>query len=291
MLGQNDKRRGLIEALWNIKLPPLVMGILNVTPDSFFDGGKFLDTEVAVEHALRMFEDGAQIVDVGGESTRPCAKPVDVEEELRRVIPVIERLAQRTEMPISVDTRKARVAKSAIEAGAIMVNDISGFTYDERMIEVLIAYKPLAIAMHMRGTPEDMQSRVRYENLIDDIRRELMERVDRALQAGFPKENILIDPGIGFAKTYKQCLEILKNLEAFCSLGFPVVVGPSRKSFVGVVLNKERPEDRLFGTAAAVAISVLNGARVIRVHDVPEMVDVVRMAHSIKYAGSERDQR
>ena len=287
MLDANEKRKNLIKAFWDKRLPPVVMGVLNVTPDSFSDGGKFFDTEKAVEHALRMFEDGAQIVDVGGESTRPCAKPVDVEEELRRVIPVIERLAQETQMPISVDTRKSLVAKTAIEAGAVMVNDVSGFTFDEGMVQVLVDYKPLAIAMHMRGTPQDMQSRVKYENLIEDIKRELMERVDRAISAGFPKENILIDPGLGFAKTYKQCLEILKNLEAFCSLGFPVVVGPSRKSFIGVVLNKERPEDRLFGTAGVVAVAVLKGARVIRVHDVPQMVDVVRMAHAIRFAGDE----
>jgi dihydropteroate synthase len=288
MLSAQEKRKNLIEGFWNTRLAPIVMGVVNVTPDSFSDGGRFFHTEKAVEHALRMFDDGAQIVDIGGESTRPCAKPVDVEEELRRVIPVIERLAHKTEMPISVDTRKSLVAKTAIETGAIMVNDVSGFTFDEGMIQVLVDYKPIAVAMHMRGTPQDMQSRVKYENLIEDIKRELMERVDRAVRAGFPKENILIDPGIGFAKTYKQCLEILKNLEAFCSLGFPVLVGPSRKSFVGVVLNKERPEDRLFGTAAAVAIAVMNGARVIRVHDVPQMVDVVRMAHALKFAGDDR---
>lgn len=274
----------IIAAIHDTSRPPLIMGILNVTPDSFYDGGKYLTRQAAIEHGLEMVSQGADIVDVGGESTRPCAKPVPEDVQIERVVPVVEALAEH--VAVSVDTRSAKVAEAALEAGAVMLNDVSGFRHDARMLEVLAKRKPLAVAMHMRGTPEDMMAHARYKHLLAEVTAELQETIDRALGVGLPPDKILVDPGIGFAKTWEQNLFILNHLGAFKALGYPILVGVSRKSFIGHVLGLQDPRLRLFGTAGAVAISVAKGARVLRVHDVAEMRDVVKVAYAICWLGS-----
>ena len=260
------------------------MGVLNVTEDSFYDGSRVPSLEAAVARGVEMVASGAEVLDVGGESTRPGAAPVPVDEEIGRVVPVVRELAARVSAAISVDTRRAQVAEAALEAGAIMVNDVSAFTHDADMPSLLGRQKPLAIAMHMRGTPADMQSRTEYRCLTVEVLAELWDAVRPALDAGLPIENLLLDPGIGFAKTWEQNLTLLCELDCLVRSGRPVVVGVSRKSFIGKVLDRPDPGGRLFGTAAAVAAAVLRGARVLRVHDVPEMRDVVLVAHAIATA-------
>lgn len=222
---------------------------------------------------------GADIVDVGGESTRPCAKPIPEEVEMERVLPVVRALSDR--VPVSIDTRRARVAEAALDAGAVMVNDVSGFSWDPDMPALLGRRKPLAVAMHMRGTPEDMMAHARYTDLLREVTEELLARAESALRAGLPKDHLFLDPGIGFAKTWRQNLILLNHLDALVSIGHPVVVGVSRKSFIGQALGIQDPNYRLFGTAGAVAVAVARGARVLRVHDVAEMRDVARLAHAI----------
>ena len=265
------------------KLPlgqrPLIMGILNVTPDSFSDGGRYVDVRQAVRRALRMQEEGADLIDIGGESTRPGARLVPVQEELNRVLPVLEKLQGKLRIPISVDTSKPEVARDALREGASLINDVSGLR-DSRMAEIVAAAHVPVILMHMRGTPLTMQKKNRYRRLIPEIRSELAGSVRKAKAAGIRKENILIDPGIGFAKQPGDNLKLIRNLKAFKSLGYPVVVGPSRKSFIGFLLGN-RVEDRLFGTAAAVALSVVHGADVIRVHDVAAMRQVAAVSSAI----------
>jgi dihydropteroate synthase len=255
---------------------PAVMGILNVTPDSFWDGGRYFDRRAAVAAGRRMAEAGAAVVDVGGESTRPGAEDVDEREERRRVVPVVRMLA-RCGIRVSVDTRKASVAKAALEAGARIVNDVSALTHDPRMAQVVARSGAHVVLMHMRGTPRTMRSLACYTDVVRDVARELRLALRRALRAGIPRGKIVLDPGIGFAKTAGQSLELIRRLSELRSLGCPILVGPSRKSFIGETL--ERPvERRLAGTAAAVAVSVLQGAAVLRVHDVEEMHDVVRLS-------------
>jgi len=275
----------LLPALSDPARPPLVMGILNVTPDSFYEGGRVTDPAAAVEAGLAMAEHGADVIDVGGESTRPGAVPVPVEVELDRVLPVVRALAGRTRAAISIDTRHAGVAEAAVDAGAAFVNDVSGFRHDPEMPRVLGRCKPLAIAMHMRGDPGDMATRADYRCLAADVLAELWAGVVPALDAGLPVGHVLLDPGIGFAKTAGQSLAILRDLDVLVRTGRPVVVGASRKSFIGRVLDRPDPAGRLFGTAAAVAAAVVRGARVLRVHDVAEMRDVVRVAHAIATGG------
>lgn len=258
------------------------MGILNVTPDSFSDGGRFLNPKRAASQALRMQEEGADLVDVGGESTRPGARPVSAEQELKRILPVVERLAGRLKVPISVDTRKAAVAREAIRAGASMVNDVTALR-DPEMAEVVASGIVPVVLMHMRGTPQTMQQQVFYRRLIPEIVAELKRSAARALRAGIRRDQILLDPGIGFSKRPEQNLVLLNRLEAFKRIGFPVVVGPSRKSFIGHTLGAA-VEERLFGTAAAVALAVSRGADVVRVHDVAAMRQVADLAAAI--AGS-----
>lgn len=261
---------------------PLLMGILNVTPDSFSDGGRYLEPRRALSHALRMQAEGADLIDVGAESTRPGARPVSLKEELSRLMPVLERLVPRLQVPISVDTAKAGVARRAVEAGASMINDVTALR-DPRMPEVVARAHVPVILMHMRGTPRTMQHRATYRRLLPEIQQELRGALKRALSAGIPRRNILIDPGIGFSKDAQQNLLLLKRLSVFKRMGLPIVVGPSRKSFLGQVTGRA-VGDRLFATAAAVAISVANGADVVRVHDVGAMRQVANLAWAIARA-------
>ncbi|HYA26819.1 MAG TPA: dihydropteroate synthase [Thermodesulfovibrionales bacterium] len=259
-----------------------VMGILNVTPDSFTDGGLFFTKETAVERGLQMVEDGADIMDVGGESTRPGSTSVEFDEELRRTISVIEVLAKRINIPISIDTYKAGIAKRALDAGASMVNDISGLRFDPAMARVVAEYNVPVVIMHIKGTPKNMQINPEYEALIPEIIDYLRVSMGIAMEAGIRENNIIIDPGIGFGKTFEHNLEILNNLREFTLLGKPLLIGPSRKAFIGRILNTASPLERLEGTSAAVAIAIINGANIVRIHDVREMVKVARVADAIK---------
>jgi dihydropteroate synthase len=258
------------------------MGILNVTTDSFSDGGLFFDKSAAIKHALRMAEDGADIIDIGGESTRPGSEPLPAEEELRRTIPVIEAIRREIDIPISIDTYKADVAKKALNAGASMVNDISGMRYDAGMPGVIAESQVPVVIMHIKGKPKDMQKNPRYEALIPEVMDYLREGIRLASDAGIPEEMMIIDPGIGFGKTFDQNLSIINNLHEFALFEKPVLVGASRKAFIGKIIGDAPPGERLLGTAAAVAISIINGAHIIRVHDVKEMAKVARVADAIK---------
>lgn len=261
-----------------------VMGILNVTPDSFSDGGRFLAPDAAVEHAIRMVSEGADIVDVGGESTRPGAEPASTREEMDRVLPVIEALAGEIDAPISIDTTKAAVAEAALEAGASIVNDVSAMRFDAAMPGVVKAAGAGVVLMHMLGEPRTMQEDPRYDDVVADVRRSLLGWAAEAEAAGIPPDCIVLDPGIGFGKTLAHNLLLLKNLAALTEgSGYPLLVGPSRKSFIGMALDLPL-EERLEGTAAAVAWAAANGAQIVRVHDVKEMVRVVRMVEAIKRA-------
>lgn len=259
---------------------PLIMGILNVTPDSFSDGGRFLNPHMAAERALEMEAEGADIIDIGGESTRPGAPQVPAAEELRRISPVIEQLAGRLSCPISVDTWKGEVARGALAAGAEIINDISGFGFDPAMAPVAAGSGAGVVLMHTRGMPDRMQSNTVYEDLLGDIIAGLRCSLDSAVSAGVGRERIVIDPGIGFAKDAAANLEILRRLREFASLGLPLMVGTSRKSFIGKTLGRVTG-DRMVGTAATVALAVANGADILRVHDVRAMREAADMAHAI----------
>ncbi|MGE4357293.1 MAG: dihydropteroate synthase [Candidatus Omnitrophota bacterium] len=268
----------------NIGKRTLLMGILNITPDSFSDGGMFYKKpQQVIEFALKMEENGADIIDIGGESTRPSAKVIPLEEELRRVIPVIKILNRRLKIPISIDTRKAKVAKEAIEAGASIVNDVSGLRGDVGMKKVIARYGVPVIIMHMKGTPRTMQKRPVYKDLISEIIDYLEESIRLAQKSGVSLENIIIDPGIGFGKTVEHNLIILKNLYQFKILGRPIMVGTSRKSFIGKILNLEVGE-RIFGTIASCVLAVINGANILRVHDVKEVKQAIKLIDAIREA-------
>jgi dihydropteroate synthase len=260
---------------------PLIMAILNITPDSFSDGGRCSDIDHAVEVALQMEADGADIIDIGGESTRPGAAPVSSDDELKRVIPVIERLAGVLKCAISVDTWKSSVAERALCAGAEIINDISGFTFDPDMAGVAATTGAGVVLMHTRGTPDKMQQNTVYGDMMAEVTAGLLASVARAAEAGVSMECMAIDPGIGFGKGAAGNLELIRRLSEFSSLGLPILVGPSRKSFIGMILGREQTDDRLFGTAAAVALSVSHGASIVRVHDVRAMRDVADMAHAV----------
>lgn len=260
---------------------PLIMGILNLTPDSFSDGGRFYDADRAFEKALRMEAEGADIIDIGGESTRPGAAPVSSDEESARIIPVIERLAGRLKCALSVDTWKSAVADRALSAGVEIINDISGFNFDPQMAGVAAASGAGVVLMHTRGTPENMQLDTAYDDLMAEISAGLRASLARAREAGVSDDCIALDPGIGFGKGVAGNLELLRRLAELSGFGLPVLVGPSRKSFIGTVLGRENTDDRLFGTAAAVALSVSHGASILRVHDVRAMRDVADMAHAV----------
>ncbi len=257
-----------------------VMGVLNVTPDSFSDGGRFFETKAAVEHGLRMVSEGADVIDVGGASSRPGAEPVEPDEQKRRVLPVISELSSRTEALISVDTTSAEVAAAALDAGAHIVNDISALREDPEMVEVIREKGAGVVLMHMRGTPKTMQELTDYKDLQSEVWMFLAERAVWAMSNGIPRESISIDPGIGFAKTPEQNLTILRRLGEFRSLGLPVVIGPSRKSFIGKVLDLP-VEERLEGTAAAAAWAVFQGAWMVRVHDVKPIIRVCKLIDAI----------
>ncbi|MBU3911844.1 MAG: dihydropteroate synthase [Candidatus Omnitrophica bacterium] len=257
-----------------------VMGILNLTPDSFSGDGVYNDVGRALEEAERIIEEGADIIDIGGESTRPGAQPVSLEEEIKRVVPVVEKLAKKIKIPISVDTRKSEVALRALDKGASIINDITGLECDSRMTEVAVRYDAGIIIMHIKGEPQTMQEFPTYNNIIKEILKKLTDLVNRAEKNGVKKENIIVDPGIGFGKTLEHNLEILNNLSAFKVMDKPILVGASRKSFIGAILGAE-PQERVWGTAASVAISINNGADIVRVHDVKEMKQVVRVADAI----------
>ncbi len=256
------------------------MGVLNVTPDSFSDGGFFLDPERALERARRMAEEGADLLDVGGESTRPGADPVSEVEELRRVLPVIQRLRQALDLPISIDTTKAAVAAEALAAGAEIVNDVSAGSADPGMIPLVARTGAGIILMHRRGKPRTMQRRPRYGDVVTEVRRYLARRVEVALAAGIASDSIAVDPGIGFGKTVKHNLELLAGIQKIVGLGMPVVVGVSRKSFLGEILGLP-VQNRLEGTLAASLLAVAEGARIVRVHDVLSTVRALRVAEEI----------
>jgi dihydropteroate synthase len=262
----------------------LVMGILNVTPDSFSEDGRFFDPDEAVRHAGQMFAEGADVVDVGGESTRPGSDPVPVDEEIRRVLPVIERIVEQNHgIPVSIDTRKAEVADRALAAGATIVNDVSAGG-DPEMFDVVRKHDAAVVLMHMRGEPKTMQEAPEYEDVLGEVHEFLRERIEAAEFAGIEAERIAIDPGIGFGKNLEHNLELMRRIDAFLDLGRPVLVGPSRKRFIGAVLDA--PEDeRVEGTIGAVAWMVSRGAHAVRVHDVREVVRAVRVIDAIVRAG------
>lgn len=258
-----------------------LMGILNITPDSFSDGGQFNQLESALTQAQDMISHGADIIDIGGESTRPNAEAITLDEELKRVIPIIIQLRQNSSIPISIDTTKAKVAQAAIEAGADIVNDISGGTFDEDMLSTVARLQVPIILMHIRGTPKTMQKLTTYNNLITEIRDFLDQQIQRAIGLGIKKSHIIIDPGIGFAKNQQQNIEILQRLTEFKHLNAPILVGTSRKSFIGHILQKSAPQARIWGTAATCCSAITNGADILRVHDIAEMYDVARVADAI----------
>ncbi len=258
----------------------IVMGILNVTPDSFSDGGRYAETEIAVKHGLQMIADGAAIIDIGPESTRPGAEPVSVDTQIRRAIPVIESLAKQTSIPISIDTRDHDVAVAAVKAGASIINNVTGFA-DDRLCALAAETGSLAVVMHMQGTPGTMQKTPEYKDVVAEVLGFLTERGKKLESFGVPSDRIIIDPGIGFGKTFAHNLQLLNSLERFIASGYRLLAGTSRKRFIGQITGKETPADRAFGTAAAVAISAMKGADIVRVHDVPEMVDVVKVTNAI----------
>lgn len=262
----------------------MIMGILNVTPDSFSDGGKYATVDSAVNQALEMEAQGADIIDIGGESTRPGSDPVSQDEELQRVIPVIEALRRKSTITISIDTYKSAVAEQALKAGADLINDISGFRFDLDMVDLAIETGVPVIIMHIKGTPRNMQKNPRYDDVIKEIRTYFRERLRFAQGAGLANEQIILDPGIGFGKRLEDNFVLLNHLDKLVKLGFPVLVGPSRKSFIGNVL-KAPVNGRLEGTAAAVTASILQGARIVRVHDVAAMKKVAVVSDYIRRGG------
>ena len=266
---------------WTFPRPTLLMGIVNVTPDSFSDGGRFLDPERAVDHALQLAAEGADLLDIGGESTRPGAPAVPPEEELRRVLPVIERLAHRTRLPLSIDTRKAGVAEAALAAGAALINDVGAAQNDPAMRALVARSGAGYVCMHMLGSPETMQDAPRYADVVGDVRRFLDRELRRLAQAGVALEQVAVDVGIGFGKTLEHNLSLLGNLECFTSLQRPVLLGASRKSFISKVLNVGL-EERLTGSIACAAWAVCRGVQILRVHDVAATRQAVRMIEAVR---------
>jgi len=260
----------------------IIMGIINHTPDSFSDGGQFSSASHAAGQALEMVDEGAKIIDIGGESARPGSMPIPVDEELERVIPVIEFIRKSSSVWISIDTKKAQVAEEAIKAGAHIINDISGLRSDEKMPEIACKYNTPVVVMHMLGEPETMQNNPVYDNVLKDIYEYFVERINALTSVGIKKDKIILDPGIGFGKTVQHNLEIINKLDFFMNLGFPLLIGVSRKSFIGSILDLP-PDERFEGTAAAVTVSIVRGVHIIRVHDIKEMARVVRIADAIMH--------
>ena len=259
---------------------PLIMGILNVTPDSFTDGGKFLDTNTAVNHAMNMIDDGADIIDIGGESTRPFSDPVSEKEELSRVISVIKKLREKTDTVISIDTTKSSVADSACSVGADVVNDISGLSFDRSMVDIIIKHDCPIVLMHILGNPKTMQDNPSYDNLISDINSHLLGRANFALKKGVKKHNIILDPGIGFGKTIDDNFSIINNIDKLTHLGYPILIGASRKSFIGKTLDVDE-NNRIEGTIASNIIALDRGCNIFRVHDIIEAKRSLIIANKI----------
>lgn len=271
------------EKLWDIgkrvlsfRSRPLVMGILNVTPDSFSDGGKHSDPTVAIEAAVQMQIDGADIIDIGGESTRPYSDPVGIDEELQRVIPVIEGLAGKLSIPISIDTSKSAVAAAAVYAGAEIINDVTGLEGDPAMPATAVEHRVGVCVMHMQGTPQTMQDNPRYDNVVEEIYAYLQQRFERCLDAGIDRRRICLDPGVGFGKTHEHNLELLRHTQRFCDLEAPILIGHSRKGFIGKVLG-DKQADRTAGTLGVSLAVAAAGADIIRVHDVRPTVDALKL--------------
>lgn len=255
------------------------MGILNVTPDSFSDGGSYFSVDQAVARGEQMVEEGADFIDIGGESSRPGSEPVSEEEELRRVLPVIEQLAKKTDIPLSIDTYKSNVARKALNAGAQVINDITGLTFDPNMLAVAGQLKACVVVMHMQGIPKTMQQEPRYDDVVGEVSHFLLGRAEVVKKQEI--ERIILDPGIGFGKTLEHNVALIKNLGRISAHGYPVLIGPSRKSFLGTLLDAS-VDDRLEGTAAAVAASILHGANIVRVHDVRQMRRVAIVSDALK---------
>jgi dihydropteroate synthase len=267
---------------FSLDLPlPAVMGVVNVTPDSFSDGGRFLAADAALEQALTLVREGASIVDIGGESTRPGSEPVSTDEELRRVLPVVEALAGNVGVPISVDTMKAEVARRTLAAGATIINDVSALRYDEGMVDVVAESGRPVCLMHMKGQPRTMQDDPRYDDVVDEVLHFLEERISWALACGVHEDQIMVDPGIGFGKTVAHNLALLDGLDRFRVLGRPVILGASRKRFLGAILGAE-PPDRVIGTVATTVIGYLAGAHIFRVHDVKPNFEALRVALAVR---------
>jgi len=262
-----------------------VMGIVNVTPDSFSDGGKYFSSDRAVAHGEQMARDGADLIDVGGESTRPGARPVTAEDELDRVIPVIRGLRRRLSIPISIDTTKSCVARAALDEGADLINDISALGFDPAMASVVAAEKVPVVLMHMQGTPRTMQQSPVYEDVVEEVKSYLQDRVRFAVEAGVEAGRIVVDPGIGFGKNLAHNLALLRGLSALAALGRPLLVGTSRKTFIGKILDAG-PEDRLEGSLAAAVAAVLAGANIVRVHDVKEAARAVRIGDALRFGAA-----
>ncbi|MEX2528346.1 MAG: dihydropteroate synthase [Gemmatimonadota bacterium] len=262
---------------------PRVMGVLNLTPDSFSDGGRLRTVDQVLRRAETMLQEGAHIVDVGGESTRPGSAVVSVDEELARVIPAVEALVRNVPLPVSVDTRKAAVAQAALQAGASVVNDVSGLAFDPEMTSVVAAFQAGLVVMHMRGVPSSMAQFTHYTHLVNEVMEELEEGLRRSREAGIPRERVVVDPGIGFAKTAIQSLHMLREVPRLLELGHPVLVGPSRKSFLNEV-EALQAEERVDGTVSACVVAFLGGARIFRVHDVKPVARALRVAHAIREA-------
>jgi dihydropteroate synthase len=262
---------------------PLIMGIVNITPDSFSDGGRYLAVDRAVAQALALVDQGADILDLGAESTRPGAIPVSEQEEMDRLLPVLSEVVKQTTVPVSVDTMKSRVARAALAAGASIINDVTAMRFDPDMAQVVATYGAGVVLMHMQGTPLTMQESPHYENVVSEVGEFFEERIDAAQQAGIAKSHIVLDPGFGFGKLQVHNLELLNRLSAFSRFGCPLLVGLSRKALLGKILD--RPvQDREWGTAAAVAMAVDRGAAIIRVHEVAAMKDVVKVAAAVRWA-------
>ncbi|MBF0473280.1 MAG: dihydropteroate synthase [Nitrospirae bacterium] len=253
------------------------MGILNVTPDSFSDGARYLDKNKAINHAVQMAQDGADIIDIGGESTRPGSIPITIEEELQRVIPVIKELSKQINIPISIDTYKSKVAKAAIDSGASIINDISAFHFDPKMAGLAASTEVPVILMHIKGTPKDMQNNPDYRDLFSEIIDYLNDGIKIALQAGVSKYKIIIDPGIGFGKTFQHNIKIIQNLNRFKRLDKPILIGVSRKAFIGAILDNAPAQERLIGSVSTALICAMNGANILRVHDVKETVQSLKI--------------
>jgi len=273
ILQVNGKNYTLGQRTW-------VMGVINVTPDSFSEGGLYLDKNKAVERGLQLREEGSDIIDIGGESTRPGSEPISQEEELRRVIPVISALREKTDSLISIDTTKSEVARAALDAGADIINDISSFRFDPKMLSLAAQYDVPVILMHMKGKPKTMQVNPFYENVLLEVKSFLKEKLEVAQAAGIKKEKIIIDPGIGFGKMFKDNLVLINNLNFFGDLDRPILIGTSRKSFIGKILNSP-PQERLERTIASAILSIIHGAHILRVHDVASVKRAVLVAEAI----------